>query len=283
MKNTLKLMLAIALLVCAVPVAFAQKKPDFSGIWRRTEGEQLLTIEHREPKIHLVYWIKDNMGERTLDLTAMTDGKEHKQTVMAQPATVVMRWEGAGLFWEIWRQTPFGQIHNRRTLKLAADGQSITAERVDFNTDGTERKLTETWTKTTPPAQKSAADSKAEQGIQQFGAELVAAYERNDTAALDRLYADDFIGTDVVGHLYHKTALLGAIKSGRVKYEAVKIDDLKIQVHGEVAIVNGRVSIKLRVNGQPQEESVTRDTTTLVKRQGQWRMIASHASLIVKQ
>ncbi len=176
MKNTLKLMLVITLLACAAPLAFAQKKPNFSGVWRRTLGQELLTIEHRDPKIHLVYWIKDFSGERTLDLTAMTDGKEHKKTVLDQQAIVVMRWEGAGLLWEIWRDTRTGKVHNRRTLKLAADGLSITAERVDFNADGTERNLTETWTKTTPhpglwrdsnrqrPRQHQAARERADAG-----------------------------------------------------------------------------------------------------------------------
>lgn len=282
MKKLLKPTLVFALLWCVVPMVAAQKKPDLSGVWRRTLGQELLTIEHRDPKIHLVYWIKDFSGERTLDLTAMTDGKEHTQTVLGQPATVVMRWEGAGLLWEIWRDTLTGKVHNRRTLKLAADGQSITAERVDFNANGTERRLSETWAKTTPPAQKSAADAKTEQELQQFINDLTAAYERNDTVALDRLYADDFTGTTLTGELYDKPLLLRVLKSGMQKYESVKVDEIKIQAYGEVAIVQSRGRIKLRINGQPQED-FSRHTNILVKRQGQWRIVANHASAIAKQ
>jgi ketosteroid isomerase-like protein len=408
MKRTF---LLLALLLALTPLALAQKKPNLSGVWRRTLGREQLTIEHRKPNLHLIYWIKDLSGERTLDLTALTDGKEHRQTVLGQPATVTLRWGGAGLVWEIQRLTGSLKIHNRRTLRLAADGQTITAERVDFNADGSERaRFTETWIKTAAPAVKSAAESKAEQElaklanefdealrrsdtafiekhfapnwlyttlegqtgkaraailagiksgalkieewksedvqwqiygdtalssalvtfkgqnngqamntrfratstfikrngvwqavatqhtpitaaadkrkaeqeIEQFINELVAAFERNDAAALDRLYADDFTGISVTGEIYGKPGLLGAIKSGAYQYQAVKVDQLKIQVHGEAATVHSRGHLKLRINGQPKED-FTRDTTTLVKRQGQWRLVADHASTLAKQ
>lgn len=408
-----RILLIIALTLAATPLALSQSKPNFSGVWRRTLGQELLTIEHREPKIHMIYWIKDNVSERTLDLTAMTDGKEHKQTVLGRPATIVMRWEGAGLSWDIQRETGVVKIHNRRTLKLAADGQSITAERVDFNADGAPRSSsTETWVKSTPQASKSAADSKAEQDLtklanefdealrrgdtafieksftpdwlyttlegqtgkarpaiiagiksgslkieewkseglqwqiygdtalssaivtfkgknngqdvnarfratstfvkrdgrwqavstqhtpivsaasadkskaeqelQQFVGVLVAAFERNDAAALDRFYAGDFIGTTLAGEIFDKAVILGVIKSGAYKYESVEVDEIKIRIYGEAATVHSRARIKLRINGRP-EERFTRGTATLVKRQGQWRIVAGHESLIAKQ
>ena len=100
--------------------------------------------------------------------------------------------------------------------------------------------------------------------------------------ALDRLYADDFTGTTLTGELYDKPLLLRVLKSGMQKYESVKVDEIKIQVYGEVAIVYSRGRIKGRINGQPQED-FSRHTNILVKRQGQWRIVANHASVIAKQ
>lgn len=137
---------------------------------------------------------------------------------------------------------------------------------------------------TTPGGKAKAADRRQseEQNIHQLINDLAAAFERNDAAALDRLYADDFIGTTLAGELYDKPALLGVIKSGIQKYESVNVDEIKIHVYGDAATVHSRGRIKLQVNGQHKED-LTRDTTTLVKRQGQWRIVADHASPIAKQ
>jgi ketosteroid isomerase-like protein len=407
MKMILKLTIVFALLCCLAPMVAAQKKPNLSGVWRKTFGQELLTIEHSDPKIHLVYWIKDISGERTLDLTAMTDGKKHKQTVMGGPATVVMRWDGAGLDWEFWRESGAVKVHNRRTFMLSADGQALTAERLDFPANGTEgRRSTETWTKVSQAEQEvvklhqdflaavmsgnaeavkrfladdyvginvtGAMDNKAQaiantkpapasapkveakpygetktrfygdtavttggltfsstainhnwrytsvavkrqgqwqfasiqstivgqpaasasssrgddaaqndQELQQLGNEMVAAFERNDAAALDRIFADDFMGTNDQGQLYDKAALLGLIKSGAFKYESVKVDDLKLQIFGNSAVANGRVSVKLQANGKPQE-NVNRNTVMWAKRQGQWRIVAVQGTPLAK-
>lgn len=270
MKNTLKLMLVIALLVCAAPLAFAQKKPNFSGVWRRTLGQELLTIEHREPKIHMVYWIKDFSGERTLDLTAMTDGKEHKQTVLGQPATVVMRWEGVGLLWEIWRDTPTGQIHNRRTLKLAADGQSITAERVDFNTDGTERKLTETWTKV----------SQAEQEVTKLHQDFLAALMRGDAEAVKGLLADDYVGISETGVLSNKAQAVANTKppaASAPKVEVKPYGEGKTRFYGDTAVTTGGLAFSSSAGSQNW-----RYTSVAVKRQGKWLLVSAQGT-IVKQ
>jgi hypothetical protein len=139
-----------ALTVAVTPLVPSQGKPNFSGVWKlqSTQVTEVLKIEHQEPKIHMIYDIEDEAGKRTLDLTVMTDGKEHKQEVQRLPATLIAKWEGDALILEIKRQAPFGEIHNRRTMKLSKDDKVITAERINFSPDGEEgSRSTEIWHK----------------------------------------------------------------------------------------------------------------------------------------
>jgi hypothetical protein len=144
----MKRILVMAALTLA-PLALGQGKPNFSGVWKlqSTQITEVLKIEHQEPKIHMIYDIEDEAGKRTLDLKVMTDGKEHKQEVQGLPATLIAKWEGDALIFEIKRQAPFGPVHNRRTMKLSKD-KVITAERINFSPDSVEEsRSTETWHK----------------------------------------------------------------------------------------------------------------------------------------
>jgi ketosteroid isomerase-like protein len=73
--------------------------------------------------------------------------------------------------------------------------------------------------------------------------------------------------------------MLEAIKSGTIKYDAVKVDELKTRVFGDSAIVTGLVTAKTQVGGQTQS-GIARNTATLVKGQGRWQIVASHASAV---
>lgn len=268
MKRTL---LIIALTLAAALPALAQKKPNLSGVWRKTSGQELLTIEHRDPKIHLVYWISDNAGQRTLDLTAMTDGKEHKQTVLGGLATVVMRWDGTGLDWEFWREAGAIKIHNRRTFKLSADGQTITAERVDFAPDGKPRApFTETWAKTT----------QAEQEITKLHQDWLAAVMRGDAEAVKRFLSDDYLVINEAGALQNKAQVIANTKpapASAPKVEVKPYGEGKIRFYGDTAVSTGGLSFSSTAGSQN-----LRYSTVAVKRQGQWQVVSAQLT-IVKQ
>ena len=150
-EMAVKRMPVIALLTLSVtPLVSGQSKPDLSGVWKlqSTEVTEVLTIKHQEPSIQMIYDIEDGAGKRTLNLKVMTDGKEHKQLVQLLPATLIAKWEGDALIFEIKREAHFGPVHNRRTMKLSKDGEMITAERINFSPEGEEMSRgTETWQK----------------------------------------------------------------------------------------------------------------------------------------
>ena len=102
---------------------------------------------------------------------------------------------------------------------------------------------------------------------------------KGDVAALGAILADTFISISADGHMQTKAEMLAAIKSGEVKFEKSDVDELKVQVYGNAAVLMGRWTGKVIEKGEASE-STERFTDTFIKQNGQWRCVASHSSPI---
>src|SRR5262245_3434181 len=90
---------------------------------------------------------------------------------------------------------------------------------------------------------KAAPSSKAEQEVNKVSDEISEALGRTDVAALDRLYADDYIVTQSFGIL-SKAQLMDAYKSGRLKYTSASDKDRSVRVYGDTAVTTGVLTLK---------------------------------------
>jgi ketosteroid isomerase-like protein len=120
---------------------------------------------------------------------------------------------------------------------------------------------------------KAAPSSNAEQEVVKVSGEIIEALGRTDIAALDRLFADDYIITQSFG-LTSKTQLMDAYKSGRIKYTSASDKELSVKVYGDAAVTTGILTLK----GQNPNGDFTiyaRYTGVWVKQQGRWRLVAS--------
>ena len=80
-------------------------------------------------------------------------------------------------------------------------------------------------------AKKAGGPSgKTEEGIRQLQSELIQAQLNSDTAALDRLWADDHIFTNPLGVVQTKAQRLAEIQSGGRKLELFSITDVQVRV-----------------------------------------------------
>jgi len=120
---------------------------------------------------------------------------------------------------------------------------------------------------------KAAPSSKAEQEVVKVSDEIIEALGRNDVAALDRLYADDYIVTQSFG-ITSKAQLLDAYKSGRLKYTSASDKDRVIRVYGDTAVTTGILTLKGQ-NPNGDFTSNTRFTAVFLKQQGRWRLVAA--------
>ena len=125
--------------------------------------------------------------------------------------------------------------------------------------------------------QKSASADEA--ALRSLEEKWDAASLKGDTATLATIFADGFITTDPEGKVRSKAEVLARVKSGEVKYQNAKADDLKVSIHGDAAVVTGRWKGKFIENGKTVE-ATERFSDFFVRQNGQWRCVASHASTL---
>jgi len=121
-----------------------------------------------------------------------------------------------------------------------------------------------------------------EQAIRQLLDEISSALSRNDTAALDRSYADSYTLVNENGVLLTKALRLAAIKSGELKFESVVFDEVNIRLYENTAVATYRVTSKAQFKGQ-EAGGQFRGTSTYVKTKGRWQLVAAQTTRIAGQ
>jgi ketosteroid isomerase-like protein len=118
-----------------------------------------------------------------------------------------------------------------------------------------------------------------EQSIKAKTEQLNQAALKGDVATYDKLLADDYTSISVLGTASNKAQILENIKSGRLKFEAIDVSDMKVRVYGDTALVNSVVNVKGHL-GDADVSGQWRSVRVWVKRNGQWRSVLFQATRI---
>jgi uncharacterized protein (TIGR02246 family) len=116
-----------------------------------------------------------------------------------------------------------------------------------------------------------------EQAILKLDSERIQAQIHADAAALDRIYADDFMGVGPSGTVRTKPQVIADFTSGDLRFQSITTDDVQVRVYGNAAVETGRSTMI----GQDKGKTVPRDTRftrVWIKQQGRWRLVANHYS-----
>ena len=116
-----------------------------------------------------------------------------------------------------------------------------------------------------------------EQVIRKLDNERIQAQIHADAAALERIYADDFIGVGPSGTVRTKPQVISDFTSGDLKFKSISTDDVRVRVYGDAAVETGRS----KMDGEDKRKAVphdTRFTRVWVKQRGRWRLVANHYS-----
>ena len=126
---------------------------------------------------------------------------------------------------------------------------------------------------------QTAHVSQDEETARKFVDDFSAAFSQNDAAALDRMTASDYTFVTPTGTIQNKEQRVAPIRSGDLKYDCAKYDEVQVRIYGEMAIVTARVTVKSELKGASLNGQF-RSTLTLLKVKGMWELVASQASAI---
>jgi ketosteroid isomerase-like protein len=100
-----------------------------------------------------------------------------------------------------------------------------------------------------------------------------------DTGAVRELYAEDFRSHSLHGDVEGREAVLEAFAPGGVSLEMFEVEDLEVEIFGEVGILTGLGSISGRVERKEFRHRV-RFVDIFVRREGRWRYHFSQSTEI---
>jgi ketosteroid isomerase-like protein len=104
------------------------------------------------------------------------------------------------------------------------------------------------------------------------------AYKQRDVGILSSLLAENFVITVEDGSTFGKLGYISHSADTSVQVELAELSDLRVRVHGNVAVVTGAYHEIGKSKGKPYEYR-DRLTDVWVKSQAGWQVIASHYSV----
>ena len=114
-----------------------------------------------------------------------------------------------------------------------------------------------------------------EQEVARLADTWATAELQSDTAFLERLLSDDFVGIGPLGFLLSKQEWLTWLQSGDLKHDALTLDEVKVRVYNDAAIVICRLVQDATYRGTPILAQL-RTTLVFVRHQGQWQLAGLH-------
>lgn len=119
------------------------------------------------------------------------------------------------------------------------------------------------------------ADAAAEQEVRQAIKKYREALLQRDAAALEQIWADDYTFTNGAGETHSKAQRLANLKSGATSLDSIsQEEDMKVRVHGDVAVAIGRVTIKGQYSGK-QASGQYQSINVWVKGAAGWQLVAN--------
>lgn len=100
---------------------------------------------------------------------------------------------------------------------------------------------------------------------------------KQDTARIEPILADDMLAIIPNGQTITKPQHLAFIKDETYKPESLSIDNIKVRVFGDSAVVTYHQSEKSQFQGK-DNSGETLWTDIFVKRDGRWQIVAEHGS-----
>ena len=129
------------------------------------------------------------------------------------------------------------------------------------------------------PQVSKGDQSRAEAEVRQLLKDLaVGQLSKPDAKELERLYADEFTSINASGQVQNKAAIIAARASGRISAQSYELDEVTIQIYGDIAIAK----TSARIQGNTVSGRF-RHLRVFIKRDGRWQNLATQMTKIAEQ
>ncbi|PYL65666.1 MAG: hypothetical protein DMF25_02890 [Verrucomicrobia bacterium] len=127
------------------------------------------------------------------------------------------------------------------------------------------------------------ADAAAEREVRQTIEKYRTALIEHDAAALEQIWADDYTFTNGAGETHSKADRLAHLKSGATSLDSIREEeDMKVRIHGNVAVATSRVTIKGQYSGK-QTSGQYRSIHVWVKGAAGWQLVANQLTPVAAE
>ena len=132
-------------------------------------------------------------------------------------------------------------------------------------------------------AKDTDASGDVEQAVIKIEQELVDALLKGDTSAGERYMADKFVFVAPDGEVQRKSDFISDVKGGKLKMESSKNSDVKVvAADADMAVVTYKSVDKGTYDGRDISGEY-RWMDVFMKRNGNWQIVASQGTEIVKR
>jgi hypothetical protein len=129
---------------------------------------------------------------------------------------------------------------------------------------------------------KPGKEERARQELMRIERDIGRANVERDAAFFERVEADEFIFTDSAGGITLKKEDVAGVKAPAnpdSKLLSYEVDDMKVMLYDDAAVVTGRVTQKGVSKGQ-EWTAQSRFTDVFVWRDRRWQIVAGHSSRV---
>ncbi len=102
---------------------------------------------------------------------------------------------------------------------------------------------------------------------------------RGDVDFMERTYTDDFLAIGPRGYMLNKEDWLARYRSGDLQTETLSLDDTRVRLYGDAAVVTGIEVSKGRYKSTPVQEQL-RTSLVWVRQNADWRLASIQMSPI---
>jgi ketosteroid isomerase-like protein len=123
--------------------------------------------------------------------------------------------------------------------------------------------------------QQDSENSSSEREVREAIEKYKTALLRRDVAALEKIWADDYVFVNASGEVLTKQQRLANVKSGATALDSINEDEnLAVRVYQNSAVTTNRVTIKGQYSGQSVSGQY-RSTMVWVKSSAGWQLVSN--------